>query len=323
MQEEIENLMKTHKIERNGDILKINLNSISKQINLEISTKKILNDSSLNLNIPSYQNYNNLAEFINEIEIRNIKKFYKINEMELPPILNNSENNVEYAAEKRNIAVLICKNPLFEIQCLCNKKDFIKKSKKCLKCQKNLNYKFFPIFSNSNDTNLGKLEFENYKILGFLKSNFQFSCQNCGEFYETALDIDRPFREKCFKCLNIIFIKLIFLRLKSDKDMHKLVLGTSLPEKGVCKHYKKSFRWFKFQCCNRMFPCDICHDESSNHICERASKMICGFCSKEQNCQNECNCGMSLKNNSKFWNGGKGMRDKSKLNKKDSKKYKK
>lgn len=35
--------------------------------------------------------------------------------------------------------------------------------------------------------------------------------------------------------------------------------------KGTCKHYKKSKRWLRFSCCNRIYPCDICHDEQSDH----------------------------------------------------------
>ena len=36
--------------------------------------------------------------------------------------------------------------------------------------------------------------------------------------------------------------------------------GEALPDQGSCKHAKKSFRWFKFPCCQASFPCDTCHD---------------------------------------------------------------
>ena len=36
--------------------------------------------------------------------------------------------------------------------------------------------------------------------------------------------------------------------------------GKPLPENGACKHYRKSFKWFRFACCGRAFACDTCHD---------------------------------------------------------------
>lgn len=32
---------------------------------------------------------------------------------------------------------------------------------------------------------------------------------------------------------------------------------------GICKHYKHSYRWFKFPCGN-VFPCDVCHEDHCN-----------------------------------------------------------
>ncbi|XP_047139512.1 MATH and LRR domain-containing protein PFE0570w isoform X2 [Hydra vulgaris] len=72
--------------------------------------------------------------------------------------------------------------------------------------------------------------------------------------------------------------KLKVVRDPSIKD------GAPLPENGACKHYKKSYRWFRFPCCGKVFPCDKCHEESSNdgHEMLLATKMLCGFCAKEQ-----------------------------------------
>lgn len=91
--------------------------------------------------------------------------------------------------------------------------------------------------------------------------------------------------------------------------------GKPLPEKGVCKHYKQSHRWLRyhshrglshfthltrkcrrrthsesltppsairFPCCGRAYPCDVCHDENQDHPMELATRMICGYCAKEQ-----------------------------------------
>ena len=63
--------------------------------------------------------------------------------------------------------------------------------------------------------------------------------------------------------------------------------GKQLPDFGACKHYKYSLRWFRFGCCNKIFPCDICHDETSDHNCEYAKTILCGFCSFEQTANNK------------------------------------
>jgi uncharacterized CHY-type Zn-finger protein len=39
----------------------------------------------------------------------------------------------------------------------------------------------------------------------------------------------------------------------------------------------------RFPCCGKCYPCDKCHEEASDgHEMEQATRMICGFCSKEQ-----------------------------------------
>lgn len=95
--------------------------------------------------------------------------------------------------------------------------------------------------------------------------------------------------------------------------------GEALPGNGACKHYKKSFRWLRFPCCGKAYPCDICHDEGENndHEMKIANKMICGFCSKEQPFFRDkpcisCKSGVT-KGRSAHWEGGKGCRDKSKM----------
>lgn len=39
---------------------------------------------------------------------------------------------------------------------------------------------------------------------------------------------------------------------------------------------------FRFPCCGRAYPCDVCHDENQDHPMELATRMLCGFCAKEQ-----------------------------------------
>ncbi|CAO3575037.1 unnamed protein product [Mortierella alpina] len=114
---------------------------------------------------------------------------------------------------------------------------------------------------------------------------------------------------------------------KSGLDF-ELKVGDPLPRKGACDHYKKSRRWFRFPCCSKIYPCHICHDvkEADSHECEYAKRMICGHCSREQTVSDKaCVCGESPVKTTgasgAYWEGGQGMRDKTKMSSKDPRKY--
>lgn len=100
--------------------------------------------------------------------------------------------------------------------------------------------------------------------------------------------------------------------------------GEPLPDKGVCKHYRKSYRWFRFSCCQKVHSCDKCHDDAEDHPNEWANRMICGYCSREQNyTPGSCTfCGRNLvlKMRTGFWEGGKGTRDRVFMSRKDPRK---
>ncbi|XP_076842155.1 uncharacterized protein LOC143486580 [Brachyhypopomus gauderio] len=102
--------------------------------------------------------------------------------------------------------------------------------------------------------------------------------------------------------------------------------GKPLPEKGACKHFKQSHRWLRFPCCGRAYPCDACHDEDQDHLMELASRMICGYCAKEQPYSNgkPCvGCGglMTRGAHTSHWEGGQGCRNKSQMSRNDRQKY--
>ncbi|KAJ1937429.1 hypothetical protein FBU59_004750, partial [Linderina macrospora] len=75
-------------------------------------------------------------------------------------------------------------------------------------------------------------------------------------------------------------------KAKVDKraELAKLgvVPGQPLPDRGACKHYRKSNRWLRFPCCGKAYPCGECHDDKEDHPHEFAQNMICGLCAKEQ-----------------------------------------
>jgi len=108
--------------------------------------------------------------------------------------------------------------------------------------------------------------------------------------------------------------------------MSGVKIGQPLPDEGTCKHYRKSKRWFRFPCCQRVFPCDVCHEENNRDFHEilHANRMLCGNCSREQPISEKpCVCGAipAGAKSTAHWEGGKGMRDVTRLSKNDVKKH--
>lgn len=100
---------------------------------------------------------------------------------------------------------------------------------------------------------------------------------------------------------------------KNLKDDILLTPGQPLPKKGTCKHYGKSFRWFRFPCCGKLYPCDECHAANErDHEMKIANRMVCGYCSTEQPFSKESckHCkGNVINIKTQFWEGGKGCRN--------------
>ncbi|KAG0055793.1 hypothetical protein BGZ83_007373 [Gryganskiella cystojenkinii] len=115
--------------------------------------------------------------------------------------------------------------------------------------------------------------------------------------------------------------------LKNGGLDFELKVGDPLPRKGACDHYKKSRRWFRFPCCSKIYACHLCHDDKEDHESEFAKRMVCGHCSREQTVSDKpCVCGespvKSVHGSGAFWEGGEGMRDKTRMSHKDPKKHK-
>lgn len=103
--------------------------------------------------------------------------------------------------------------------------------------------------------------------------------------------------------------------------------GRPLPDGGICKHYKKSFRWLRFPCCGKAYPCDKCHEEQEGggHEMKFATRMICGHCCKEQPFAAEKPCigcaSFMTKKPTAHWEGGRGCRDRTRMSRDDNKKF--
>ena len=118
---------------------------------------------------------------------------------------------------------------------------------------------------------------------------------------------------------------------KRNADQLRLAgicVGKPLPQKGACRHFKQSYRWLRFPCCGRAWPCAMCHEASDCPVASEgvwATRMICGKCSREgpysdRPCEH---CGNSYINKAgAHWQGGDGCRDQQRLSSKDSRKHK-
>ncbi|EEC15059.1 conserved hypothetical protein [Ixodes scapularis] len=151
---------------------------------------------------------------------------------------------------------------------------------------------------------------ENVATLECLKVALRIQCSRC----RCNADLTTPSRRRNTPKV-----------VKNVKDP-AIQEGKPLPSNGICKHYKKSFRWLRFPCCGKAYPCDKCHDEQEGgHEMKFATRMICGHCAKEQPFAAEKPCigcgSFTTKKPTAHWEGGRGCRDSIKMSRDDNKKY--
>lgn len=219
------------------------------------------------------------------------------------------------------------------------------RTESCSKCASpvSVSYRSEPMHINS--IKAGYLDLEGCTVVDMLPSHFLPTCSECSTTQplpgiisvrgESPISVCRECHHRQnFKIPEIKFLRVssndprlnLPLRSQRKKENLGITAGTELPERGRCRHYSKSYRWFRFSCCNRVYPCDRCHDEKEEHPNEHANRMICGWCSREQNYRPEdcSSCGRSVirRTGGGFWEGGKGTRDKNKMSRKDPRKYK-
>lgn len=199
---------------------------------------------------------------------------------------------------------------------------------------------------HANSIRAGYLDFEGCTVVDLLPSLFIPTCSDCSTPFpapgvtavrgDSALALCRECHKRMtFKLPEVKFLAVSAssranaarsLPSRKPKESLGIVAGTELPSRGRCRHYKKSYRWFRFSCCGKVFPCDRCHDEVSDHLNEFANRMICGWCSVEQNYSPEecrmCKGSVVGRKGTGFWEGGKGTREQARMSRKDPRKYK-
>ncbi|KAG5975867.1 hypothetical protein E4U55_007550 [Claviceps digitariae] len=221
-------------------------------------------------------------------------------------------------------------------------KPGVGKTASCKKCAMQLTAKFHQTLVHEHSSRAGFVHLSGCKVADMLPSTFVPTCARCSTAGPGLVSIrGESMTNVCREChgkftLKIPEVKFLFVspgslpppaagpRRKTEKlGLHA---GEALPDKGTCGHYRKSYRWFRFSCCNRVHACDKCHDDKEDHVNEWANRMICGWCSREQNYMVEaCGfCGRSVigKKGRGFWEGGRGTRDQRTMSRKDPRKYK-
>ncbi|KAK7433163.1 hypothetical protein QQZ08_000094 [Neonectria magnoliae] len=221
-------------------------------------------------------------------------------------------------------------------------KPDVEKTVSCKKCATSLAVTFWPQLVHEHSSRAGFLDLSGCKVADMLPSTFVPTCARCSTPSLGLVSVrGDAVTNVCRDChANFTFkipeVKFLFItpgslpppttgpRRKQDKlGLHA---GDPLPDKGACQHYRKSYRWFRFSCCSRVHACDKCHDDAEDHVNEWANRMICGWCSREQNYAVEaCGfCGRSVigRKGKGFWEGGRGTRDQRTMSRKDPRKHK-
>ncbi|KAF3801579.1 hypothetical protein GCG54_00014795 [Colletotrichum gloeosporioides] len=212
----------------------------------------------------------------------------------------------------------------------------------CRKCAAGFAAQFRHQLVHANSTRAGFVDLTGCTVVDMLPSTFVPVCAKCSTQSQglvsvrgdATTNVCRTCHGKfTFKIPTVKFLAISASTLAAPsagpvKKAEKLGLhaGTPLPERGACAHYRKSYRWFRFSCCNRVHPCDRCHDDAEGHVNEWASRMVCGWCSREQRYSPDaCGfCGRSVigRKGRGFWEGGKGTRDRTLMSRKDPRKHK-
>ncbi|KAI1189677.1 hypothetical protein F5B17DRAFT_172531 [Nemania serpens] len=215
------------------------------------------------------------------------------------------------------------------------------KATSCRKCGSSLTATFRQEMVHENSTRAGFIDASGCTVADMLPSTFVPTCAKCSTPSQGLVSVrGEAVTNVCREChgrftFKIPQVKFLAITPGSAlpptvgprRRLEKLGLhaGEPLPGRGACPHYRRSYRWFRFSCCSKVHPCDKCHDENEDHAQEWANRMICGWCSREQNYAVEACafCGRSVigKRGKGFWEGGKGTRDKAQMSRKDKRKY--
>ncbi|KAJ3394309.1 hypothetical protein HDU84_009064 [Entophlyctis sp. JEL0112] len=259
------------------------------------------------------------------------------------------------------ISLLECTRPKFLMSCVRCKAYFDSPPvvpgtpvlRSCTACTQQQSIQFRPALVHENSTVVGYLDLDGVAIVDLLPSAWKVTCTRCNGVTQSVGVLkslprgDFKMSVSCLDChsqMRIMIKDVLFAELspsappasrangpilKKKVTDASIVQGLPLPRNGACEHYRKSYRWFRFPCCGRAYPCDQCHESNKpdTHEMEWATRMICGFCAREQAYAAQppaCACGRELLRRSVggFWEGGTGTRSRVLMSTKDTRKHK-
>ncbi|KAI4162321.1 MAG: hypothetical protein LQ342_004035 [Letrouitia transgressa] len=213
------------------------------------------------------------------------------------------------------------------------------RSESCSKCAQPFALTYRRELMHGRSFRAGYVDLDGCTVADMLPSTFIPTCASCSTSItspgvvtvrgsapaiaicrECHLRLSFKLPETRFQLVSTAHPRSLAPQRKKPREQLGIVAGTELPRRGRCTHYGKSYRWFRFSCCGKVYACDKCHDKAQDHPNEHANRMICGFCSREQNYRPE-DCGVCRnvligKRGSGFWEGGKGTRDKVRMSRK-------
>ncbi|XP_041034329.1 uncharacterized protein si:dkey-24l11.2 isoform X2 [Carcharodon carcharias] len=211
----------------------------------------------------------------------------------------------------------------------------------CEKCNTDISVTFEPSMLHEHSDIMGYLDLCGCVPVELVLQDSQFvvGCLNCSkEGALQSLSYGRYKESNCLHChskLRVLVEAAQFYqthaqsqdetdvsnsahRRKRQPPGSTVQFGKPLPKFGTCKHYKRSYRWLRFPCCGKAYPCDMCHDDDQDHVMELASRMLCGYCAKEQPYNNgkpcvACGAMMTKGPYASHWEGGQGCRNRIKM----------
>ncbi|CRG96852.1 conserved Plasmodium protein, unknown function [Plasmodium gallinaceum] len=314
----------------------------------ENSKKGIKNNEELeqdidsdDMNINNNINIKGKSLLLNNVQLKNIS-MYKAVSLKLQLVCTRCCNTFEVTSTSKDDSQLVCN---------------------CINCCNSAVIEIYRNICFLENSCVCILKFNQCSLMDLLTADYSMNCENCGrksifknvtsgkeinancqncftklEFkyndfsFDEMINANNDTIKKIDEMINKLFTKKksnkkvlsISNNLKIEKSKNVIKINNIEVNNGACKHFKKSHRLFKFPCCNKIFPCPTCHDLNSNHECDIARRIICGFCYREFSDDEVCVCQKEkkIKKSGKFWEGGKGCRNAVTLSKNDSKKYK-
>jgi len=308
----------------------------------------------------SYNNMNEIYEEENNIDVNGMMtqndtgKIANGNPVKLSAKVKiGTELKFSHLEMNENVASLILKNLLLVVQCIrckgrteLNLQSKKKVNASCKKCHVSHSATFHPEIVHQYSHIAGYIHLDGCKAFDavLVDSTLIINCLNCSkDTIKKGIAYGKKGDYWCSSCHTKMEIQIMaskFTQLQKNgeklqevKTVAKKAVkhpgikeGSPLPDQGTCKHYKKSYRWLRFPCCGKVYPCDICHEEGeeNDHEMKFATRMICGHCSKEQPFAKDKPC-VSCKSNvtkskSSHWEGGKGCRNRATMDRNENRK---